>query len=335
MGGIIKKRVLEMDVVRAVSIVAVIVLHVSAIVLYRCTPYSTTYDITFFLNQLARFSVPAFIVVSGMGLTINYKKDSSYSEFIVKRFLKIVPQYILWCILYIFIITKNFNVYSDLNDMVYGNVFYHFYFVPLIIEFYIIFPFIYKFIGKRWWLLFSFFITVFFLVYFYYFKRGAEGLWFWNKKNLCYWLFYFSLGGYMGKNIEGISEKLNKYKYVILIMFLLSVFIILYGFISGNQYNKDIDYITTFERPAVLVYSTLFILFIFSLKWKKGFFMDIIKYISGVSYDIYLCQSGILYLYGQYYTVKYGSMGNVHFFLTGFIVTFFGAVVLNRLKKVL
>ena len=66
MGGIIKKRVLEMDVVRVVSIVAVIVLHVSAIVLYRCTPYSTTYDITFFFNQLSRFSVPAFIAVSGM-----------------------------------------------------------------------------------------------------------------------------------------------------------------------------------------------------------------------------------------------------------------------------
>ena len=162
MGGIIKKRVLEMDVVRVVSIVAVIVLHVSAIVLYRCTPYSTTYDITFFFNQLSRFSVPAFIAVSGMGLTINYKKDSSYSEFIVKRLLKIVPQYILWCILYILIITKNFNIYSDLNDMVYGNVFYHFYFVPLIIEFYIIFPFIYKFIGKRWWLFFSFFHHSFF-----------------------------------------------------------------------------------------------------------------------------------------------------------------------------
>lgn len=63
--------------------------------------------------------------------------------------------------------------------------------------------------------------------------------------------------------------------------------------------------------------------------------MDIIKYISNTSYDIYLSQSGILYLYGQYYTVKYGNMGNLHFFLSAFIVTFFGAVVLNRLKKVL
>ena len=333
--GIIKKRVLEMDVIRAASIVAVIVLHVSATVLYRCRPYSTTYDITFFLNQLSRFSVPAFIVVSGMGLTINYKKDSSYSEFIVKRFLKIVPQYVLWCILYVLIITKNFNIYSDLSDMVYGNVFYHFYFVPLIIEFYIIFPFIYKFMGKRWWLFLSLLVTSFFLIYFYYFKAQASEQWFWNKKNLCYWLFYFSLGGYMGKNIESISEKLNKYRPVILIMFLLSIFIVLYNFIPGNQYNKDIDCITTFQRPAVLVYYKLFILFIFSLRWKKGFFMDIIKYISNTSYDIYLSQSGILYLYGQYYTVKYGNMGNLHFFLSAFIVTFFGAVVLNRLKKVL
>lgn len=324
-----------MDVIRAVSIVAVIILHVSAVVLYICKPYSTTYNLTFLLNQFSRFSVPAFIVVSGMGLTINYKKNSSYSEFIVKRFLKIAPQYVLWCILYILIITKNFNVYGDLNDMVYGNVFYHFYFVPLIIEFYIIFPFIYRFMGKRWWLFLSFFITSFFLIYFYYFKMAASDQWFWNKKNLCYWIFYFCLGGYIGKNINNICEKLNKYRFVIWSMFFLSVLPMFYNFISGNQYNKDIDYITTFQRPSVLVYSTLFILFIFSFRWKKGIFMDIIKYISNTSYDIYLCQSGILYLYEQYYTQKYGYMGNLNFALSAFIVTFFGSMILNKVKKLL
>ncbi|MFL0194616.1 acyltransferase [Clostridium sp. WILCCON 0269] len=324
-----------MDIIRAVAIVAVIILHVSATALYQCKPYSTTYNITFLLNQLSRFSVPAFIIISGMGLTINYKENFSYSKFIVKRFLKVVPQYVVWCVLYILIITKNFNIYGDLNDMVYGNVFYHFYFVPLIIEFYVIFPLIYRFIGKRWWLFFSLSITLFFLIYSYYFKVITPEQWFWNKKNLFYWLFYFSLGGYMGKNIDSISEKLNKHRIIICIMFLFSIFVMLCDLVLKNQYNKGIDYITTFQRPAVLIYSLFFILFIFSFRWKKGFFMDIIRYISNTSYDIYLSQAGIIYLYGQYYTAKYGQMGNLHFILSAFIVTLIGAVLLNEVKKLL
>lgn len=335
MADITKRRILEMDVIRAFAIVAVIVLHVSATILYRSTPYSTVYDVNFVLNQLSRFCVPAFIIISGMGLTINYKKDCSYFKFIVKRFVKIIPQYVVWCLLYIFIITKDFNIHTDLNDIAFGNVFYHFYFVPLIIEFYIIFPLIYKFIGKRWWLLLSFLVTLFFIIYAYYFKVVTPDQWFWNKKNLLYWIFYFSLGGYIGKNLDNIFRKLKKNRLILCFVFLLSTFILLYSFIMGNQYGKSIDYITTFQRPAVIFYSTFFVIFIFSLEWKKGLFMQVIRYISNTSYDIYLSQAGILYLYTQYYIGRYVHLDNLSFGINAFIVTLAGAIVLNVVKKLL
>lgn len=324
-----------MDVIRGLAILAVIAIHVSAMVLYRSTPYSKVYNITLILNQLSRFSVPAFILISGIGLTISYRENQSYSKFIVRRFLKIVPQYIIWCILYILLITKNFNIYDAINDMVYGKVFYHFYFVPLIVEFYLIFPFIYKFIGKRWWLLLSFSITTFFLIYTYYYKVVTPEEWFWNKKNLLYWLFYFSLGGYIGKNIENFLEKVHKYRFIIIVMFLASIYIVIYGFIPGSQYNKDIDYMTTFQRPAVLMYTIFFILFIFSFKWKNGFIMRIIRYVSNTSYDIYLSHAGILYFYSQYYVNKSMPLNSLHFELKAYIVTLFGAIIINEAKKLL
>ncbi|CAB1251587.1 Putative poly-beta-1,6-N-acetyl-D-glucosamine export protein [Clostridiaceae bacterium BL-3] len=335
MVGIIKKRILGMDVIRAVSIIAVITLHASATVLYRCMPYSTTYNISFIINQLSRFCVPAFIVISGMGLTVNYKEGGSYSEFIMKRFFRVVPQYIVWCIIYILLITKNFNIQEDINDIIYGNVFYHFYYVPLIIEFYIIFPFIYRFMGKRWWVFFSFIITVLLLAYTYYFKSVSPEEWFWNKKNLLYWLFYFSMGGYIGKNIDRISEKLNSHRLFVSVLFLISAFIVIYGFISGNQFVKNVDYVTTFQRPAVLVYSTFFIFFIFSFNFSRGFIMNIIRYISDISYDIYLVQSGILYLYTQYYMSRYIHADNLSFEINAFLITIFGSIVISKVKKVL
>jgi surface polysaccharide O-acyltransferase-like enzyme len=333
--GIIKKRILGMDVIRALSIIAVISLHVSATVLYRCRPYSSTYNTSFIVNQLSRFCVPAFIVISGMGLTVNYREGESYSEFIMKRFFRVVPQYIVWCVLYILIITRNFNIVEDINDIIYGNVFYHFYYVPLIIEFYIIFPFIYRFMGKRWWLLLSFAVTIFLLVDTYYFGNISSKYWFWDKKNLLYWIFYFSLGGYMGKNIDKISSKLNRHAFSIFLFFLISVFIIIYGFVSGNQFNKNVDYATTFQRPAVLLYSTAFIFFVFSFRFKKGFVMKIVRYISDMSYDIYLVQSGILYLYTEYYIGRYVHADSLNFEVSAFLVTVFGSIILNKLKKVL
>lgn len=335
MADITKRRILEMDVIRALAIVAVIVLHVSATILYRSTPYSTTYNANFILNQFSRFCVPAFIIISGMGLTISYKEGCGYFKFIIRRFLKIVPQYIVWCLLYIIIITKDFNIHTDLNNIVYGNVFYHFYFVPLIIEFYIIFPFIYKFMEKKWWLLLSFLMTSFFIVYTYYFKIVTPDQWFWNKKNLFYWIFYFSLGGYMGKNLDNISQKLKEIRPIVCVMFLLSIFTLLYSFITGNQYGKSIDYITTFQRPSVIFYSTFFVIFIFSFEWKKGLFMKIVRYISNTSYDIYLSQAGILYLYTQYYIGRYVHVDNLSFGVNAFAVTLIGSIALNEIKKLL
>ncbi|MEY8000365.1 acyltransferase [Clostridium sp. Mt-5] len=335
MADIIKKRILGMDVIRAFSILAVIALHVSATVLYRCTPYSATYNASFILNQLSRFCVPAFIVISGMGLTVNYKKGGSYSEYIVKRFLRVVPQYILWCALYILIITKDFNIHEDINNIIYGNIFYHFYYVPLIIEFYIIFPFVYKFMNKRWWVLLSFTVTIFFLMYTYYFKIVSPEEWFWDKKNLLYWLFYFSLGGYIGKNIDNISERLNNHRVLVSVFFLITVFMAIYGFISGNQFRGNVDYVTTFQRPVILFYSTAFILFVFSFKFKGGFIMKIIRYISDISYDIYLVQAGILYLYTQYYLNKYIHADNLSFEMSAFLITVFSSIVLTKVKKVL
>ncbi|MBP2032472.1 surface polysaccharide O-acyltransferase-like enzyme [Clostridium algifaecis] len=323
-----------MDVIRAMSIIAVICIHVSATVLgYK--PYSSTYNFTYALNQISRFSVPAFIFISGMGLTISYNKKQGYLYFLMKRLKKIIPQYFIWCLIYIFVITKNFNIRQDINYIIYGKVFYHFYFIPLIVEFYVIFPFIYKFIGNKLWLLISCIISVLVIVYTYYYGNITTNMWFWDKKNLLYWLFYFSLGGYIGKNREIFFQKLQKYKYLIFIMFICSIFYLLDAIILGNQYSRNLEHIVTFQRPSVIVYSVLIILCILSINWKNGLFMCIVRYISDGSYTVYLCHAGILYFCTKYYIDNSYAIGSAHFELKAILITFFGAIIINRIKKFL
>lgn len=327
------ERILQMDVIRSISILAVIGIHVSAAVL-GANPPPLTYNITFVFNQICRFSVPAFIFISGMGLSITYKEGQNYFYFLIKRFRKVLPQYIVWCLIYIFVVTKDYNIQHDINYIVYGKVFYHLYFIPLIIEFYIIFPFIYRFMEKSWFLLLSFIISIAIIIYTYYFIQVTPDMWFWNKKNLLYWLFYFSLGGYIGKRRQNILPKLKKNKYIILVGLLISIVYVLNSIIIPNKNVKNLEYIVTFQRPSIIIYSVLLILFILGLSCKNRLFMSIIAYISKKTYSIYLCHAMVLFFCIKY-VVKFYAINSLHFELTAYLITFFGALIITELKKFL
>ena len=158
------------------------------------------------INQLSRFSVPAFIALSGIGLTVTYKEGQGYFKFLSHRLYKIIPRYLVWCFIYIFFIKKTFNIYTAGNDIVYGSVFYHLYYVPLIVEFYLIFPFIYRFIGSKWGLLISFIITAAILIGSHYYLLSKELVLFLERRNMLDWLFYFSFGAFIGNNMERSFE---------------------------------------------------------------------------------------------------------------------------------
>ena len=249
------------------------------------------------INQASRFSVPAFILISGMGLSISFK-------FIGHRFGKILPQYILWCIIYIFFTTKNVNIYSDINDMIYGKVFYHFYYIPLIVEFYLVFPFISRVVWNKWFVSISFLITTIILFYTHYYVLTGSMQWFLEKKNLLDWIFYFSFGTFIGKNFEKFSLKIKKYKVLVFILFFISVLAMANEVMVNIHLRKDLEYTTTFLRPTVLIYSIAFIMVAFTLNWKRGIIMKAISFISKSSYDIYLSHALILYYYTQYCKYK-------------------------------
>ena len=324
-----------MDVVRAVAIIAVVFIHVSATLIYRSDINSSIYKIAIIINQLSRFSVPAFILISGMGLTLSNKKELGYFAFVGRRFSRIVPQYIIWCLIYIYLTTKHFEPYGVVHDMVYGKVFYHFYYVPLIIEFYLIYPFVYRFIGKKWGLLVSFLVTVGILIYSHYYVMSDDMKWFLERKDLLDWIFYFSFGAFIGENLDRFLEKVRKYRGVIYVLFFISTYVMLQESFTSIRIGKDIDYATTFLRPTVLVYSIFLVLFIFCIQWKENIFMKPISYVAKNSYSIYLSHAIILYYFTQHYINNSLVINNLQFGVKAFAVSFLGPIVINEAKNFL
>lgn len=324
-----------MDVIRAVAIIAVVFIHVSATMLYRSDVNSSIYKIVIIINQFSRFSVPAFILISGMGLTLSNKKELGYFAFIGSRFSRIIPQYILWCLIYIYLTTKYFQPYNVIYDMIYGKVFYHFYYVPLIVEFYLIYPFVYRFIGKKRGLLISFLITFGIFIYSHYYVMSEDMKWFLERKNLLDWIFYFSFGAFIGENLEKFLWMVRKCRGIIYVLFFLSTYLMLQETFTSIRIGKDIDYATTFLRPTVLAYSIFIVIFIFSIQWKENSLIKPISYISKNSYFIYLSHAIILYYFTQYYINNSLVINNLEFGAKAFLVSFLGPIVINEAKNFL
>lgn len=89
-------RRMEMDILRGLAILSVVIIHISAQPINAGVtgPMEVFYVI---LNQVTRFAVPAFLLLSGMGLTISGSGEDSYFRFLKKRLSKILPLYLfLW-----------------------------------------------------------------------------------------------------------------------------------------------------------------------------------------------------------------------------------------------
>ena len=110
-----------------------------------------------FLNQLARFSVPVFVTLSGFGLTMKYgllttKNGKSLDQITVpwsfygERLYKIGLPFLFWSVLYLAIQgylkgPYNWQWIMDLLPFLYRKgADYHFYFFHIIFECYLLFP---------------------------------------------------------------------------------------------------------------------------------------------------------------------------------------------------
>lgn len=67
------------DSLRGISVIGVILIHITSFTTIENG--EVTYALSIFINQLARFAVPAFLILSGWGLSISNKLEHGYKFF--------------------------------------------------------------------------------------------------------------------------------------------------------------------------------------------------------------------------------------------------------------
>lgn len=134
----------SIDALRVIAILAVIIIHVTTKTLQTLDHNILLAPYSLFLNQVSRFAVPLFFLISGFVLELNNKNNLSYITFFKKRASKIVTPFLFWSTIYFFI-GWNFDFQKlltlrFLQDILYGTASYHLYFIPTLILFYLAFP---------------------------------------------------------------------------------------------------------------------------------------------------------------------------------------------------
>lgn len=153
-----KERIDYLDLFRCFSILAVIIIHATSQPMVKLDIDSTFYPIYFVLNSGSQFAVPSFLFLSAVVLFYNYGdrwEAKSWIGFFRKRLTFIIIPYLLWSVFY-FVLVAYFNhtgfdadsPRQFLDKLLHGTNYAHLYYIIVIVQFYVLFPFLMTLVRK-------------------------------------------------------------------------------------------------------------------------------------------------------------------------------------------
>ena len=237
------------NAIKGLAIIAVVLVHVLA---YLPGIYNSNQQLFYIsLDQLARFCMPAFIILSGYGLATKYEnKKISYWKFFKKRIWKLLPLYLIWSIFSILII-GSIPVWSFGNQpeslliqLLIGQADYQLYFLPVIFQLYAIFPLIWSSRKKIKSILFiALLVQIALYIYFYFNFSNSDRL---EYTLFLSWIAYFIFGIYL--RLKNLPQALIKWAPMSSIL----IFVLIAANSIG-QINRGIDPLPALKFTRLLV----------------------------------------------------------------------------------
>lgn len=327
-----KEHLHEFDVIRVFAAFTVIAIHITASYVY----YTKA---AYILNQLARFAVPLFLVMSGFLLyyaDLN-KGFSSVKIFYEKRFKRLLKPYIVWTLIY-----TGFNAYVACDwsnelikipyHIIWGTASYHLYFIIIILQLYLIYPWLRRKIKEQpvATLLASLFLSFICQTLLYFDMLGVYKLP--AGYNMFYlvffpvWIFYFVFGMIAALNREKWEEYLRTRKTMAVLLWAASLFLLLGDSFYTGSFAASL-------RPTVMLYtvSTYFLFYVFFLPYRDLIGkISVIGWLSRQSFFIFLAHplviAALIYL-SLYMNISFIWEGNKGMFLQ-YIITLLITLVL-------
>lgn len=139
----------EIQITRGIAILAVVLIHITSIPL-EVLPVGTASHIFYTsINRALQFAVPLFLIVSALVLAYGLGIDGSkkWRDFYRKRWSRVVVPFVVWTTLYLSLLylTGQISKPPTLKELLlwygFGKGFYHLYFLSVVSQFYLVFPF--------------------------------------------------------------------------------------------------------------------------------------------------------------------------------------------------
>lgn len=219
--GSTKAWIPEINLVRGFAILGVITIHVTSFFGF-IEILSPLVFVTLMLDAFAHFGAPLFVLISGVVLAYNNWVDTNTLQFYKKRLQFILPLYVVLSIIGViyhsYIMGSPIDLTKIIESLLFGTSWYWFWFIPMIISLYLLFPLFrkfYNFLDKRGhtklFLLFGLVVQIglalgLFFSSLNFIFAGLDLSYYIMTKSFLGYVFYFTLGIYVGRNIIGFKD---------------------------------------------------------------------------------------------------------------------------------
>lgn len=281
------------DILRIISILAVVGIHTTSRALEASSFALATAPVTFFLNQAARFAVPLFFMISGFVLELNYSFHGNFLRYIKKRLGRIAIPYIVWSAIYFFFVYKEHTI-NFFYALATGDASYQLYFIPTLLIFYLIFPLLHKYYTffARWWAFILLGIIQVVLLFYDYTDHPDS---YFYPASIALLNFYpFLLGIVASHHQQKLTTLVRRWKYV---FFIVTLFLAGYITFEGmHGYFQTHNYQSFYSqwRPSILLYTILIGLLLFYISSKEILHKKGIKLLARLSFFVFFVHVIIL-----------------------------------------